>query len=290
MDAASPIDLIHSAFYQLSRLEDPKELALRLTNLAEDLANKNGAIAGLIWLADEGINATIAGPSASVHAFETTLKSDARFANIVFKHSYCQTPPFSRLSIQVRREVVAMGIESNAYANNQSLKHTFLDPLAWRALMQRDDVVLIDNRNSFEFRLGRFKKAIDPGVEHFKDFPAYMASRLPEWKAEGKTVAMYCTGGIRCEKAGAWLHSQGLTFYQLDGGILNYFQTLPDANKDFEGHCYVFDNRVALDSRLQQVSVPLTSVYEGEPNGEWRLARAKRLLDAVQSKNGFNLK
>ena len=108
---------------------------------------------------------------------------------------------------------------------------------------------MIDNRNSFEYRLGRFKHAIDPGVDNFRDFPGYIQAQAPKWKAAGKRVAMYCTGGLRCEKTSSWMQDMGLTVYELDGGILNYFQQMPDADKDWQGECFVFDNRIAATSQ-----------------------------------------
>jgi UPF0176 protein len=139
-------------------------------------------------------------------------------------------------------------------------------------------VVLIDNRNSFEYRLGHFHKAIDPQVAHFRDFAKFMQTHAAEWKAQGKRVAMYCTGGIRCEKTSAWMASNGLQVYQLEGGILNYFARMPDAERDWSGECFVFDNRIALDTQLQETTTTLEQVYEAEPDGAWRLERARRLM------------
>jgi UPF0176 protein len=156
-----------------------------------------------------------------------------------------------------------------------------LNPQAWRALLAQDGVVVVDNRNSFEFRLGRFKRALDPQVANFRDFPPFIAAHADQWRAEGKKVAMYCTGGIRCEKTGPWMVGLGLDVYQLEGGILNYFQTLPDAALDWEGECFVFDNRIALDTQLQETQTTLEAVYQGAPDGAWRMARARRLAGDV---------
>ena len=145
------------------------------------------------------------------------------------------------------------------------------------ALSPGAKVVLLDNRNSFEYRLGRFQNAIDPQVTNFRDFPAYVQAHLDEWKAQGKRVAMYCTGGIRCEKTSAWMADLGMPVYQLEGGILNYFREMPDAERDWQGECFVFDNRVALDTRLQETDTTLDDVYTGEPDDQWRLERARRL-------------
>lgn len=113
--------------------------------------------------------------------------------------------------------------------------------------------MVLDNRNSFEYEVGRFVGAVDPGVVNFRDFRAYVEANAQQWKDEGKEVAMYCTGGIRCEKSSPWMQDLGLTVHQLQGGILNYFKEMPDADTDFEGECFVFDNRVTLDTHLEDV-------------------------------------
>jgi UPF0176 protein len=153
-------------------------------------------------------------------------------------------------------------------------------------LIKDPDVVLLDNRNSFEFRLGHFAGAVDPGVANFRDFPAYVQAHAAQWQAQGQRVAMYCTGGIRCEKTSAWMQGMGLPVYQLDGGILNYFQQMPDAQQDWHGECFVFDNRVALDTRLNETATTLEDVYQATPDGAWRLARARRLAQAAHAPGG----
>lgn len=144
-------------------------------------------------------------------------------------------------------------------------------------MIQRDDVVVLDNRNHFEFELGHFEGAIDPGVRHFRDFPAYVEAHAEAWRREGKTVAMYCTGGIRCEKMSGWMTERGLTVRQLDGGILNYFEQMPDADADWRGECFVFDKRIAIDTRRRETATTAEQVYGDDPAEAWRLARAKRL-------------
>jgi UPF0176 protein len=155
-----------------------------------------------------------------------------------------------------------------------------LNPQAWRELLASDDVVVIDNRNSFEFALGRFKGEIDPQVAHYRDFPKFIEAHLPIWKAEGKRVAMYCTGGIRCEKTAAWMDNLDTTVYTLEGGIINYLaqtKDLPDAEQDWQGECFVFDNRIALDSKLAETDTDIEDVYDEQRDGAWRIERAKRL-------------
>ncbi len=263
--------LFHSAFYKFVELPDPDAVAVALRDIASSLT-------GSILVAGEGINGVVAGTASVLEVFEDSLVHDARFndafAGIAFKRSACTSRPFFKMRVHVKREIVAFGIDGvRPDANGENN----VSPAQWRELMARDDVVVIDNRNSFEYRLGKFKGAIDPLVPNFRDFPKYVEANAPTWKAEGKTVAMYCTGGIRCEKSSAWMQDLGLDVVQLEGGILNYFQSMPDAEKDWEGECFVFDNRIALDTKLQETATTYEEVYAQEPDGEWRIARAKRL-------------
>jgi UPF0176 protein len=264
----------HSSFYAFVALRDPDAVAARLRELTT-------ALGGSILVAREGINGVVAGTTAAVDAFERALQSDPAFdrcfASMLFKRSACVTVPFGRMKVHRKKEIVAFGVDGVSAASAGGDASHNLSPQAWRELIVRDDVVVIDNRNSFEYRLGRFRSAIDPQVPHFRDFPKYVEQHAPEWKAAGKRVAMYCTGGIRCEKSGAWMASLGLDVYQLEGGILNYFQSMLDAEQDWEGECFVFDNRIALDTKLRETATTLEQVYEGEPDGEWRIARARRL-------------
>jgi len=261
----------HIAFYQFVRLDDPEAAAACVRELASELL-------GSVLLAGEGINGVLAGPAAALDRFEQALKGDARFGgafgDIVFKRSACITPPFARLKVHHKSEIVFLGVDNVDAVGRKGID---VSPQQWRELIAQDDVVVIDNRNSFEYRLGKFKNAIDPGVDNFRDFPDYIEAHVPEWKAAGKRVAMYCTGGIRCEKTSAWMQDMGVPVYQLEGGILNYFLQMPDADRDWEGECFVFDNRIALDTHLQETATTPDEVYGGVPEWEWRLQRARRL-------------
>ena len=236
-----------------------------------------GALTGSIMVAAEGINGMLAGSQADVESFEQALQHEPAFAGaftgLAFKHSACTTRPFGKMKVHVRKEIVPLGVEDV----DARITGIQVSPLEWEELIQRPDVVLLDNRNGFEYRLGHFEGAIDPQVANFRDFPDYVRSHAAAWKAEGKQVAMYCTGGIRCEKTSAWMLDVQLPVYQLEGGILNYFQQMPDAQQDWQGECFVFDNRVALDTTLQETATTLEDVYGHEPDGPWRLARARRL-------------
>ena len=265
---------IHSSFYRFTPLADPEAIASRVREIST-------ALGGNVLVAAEGISGAVAGPAEALAAFEQALQADpafgGAFTGIAFKHSACLNRPFSLIKVHVKPEIVAFGVPGVSGLADESKPDTHVSPAAWRALLDAPDVVVLDNRNSFEFRLGRFKNAIDPQVNNFRDFPAYVEAHADGWKAEGKRVAMYCTGGIRCEKTSAWMQEQGLTVYQLDGGILNYFEQTPDAATDWQGECFVFDKRIAIDSQLQETATTAEDVYADEPDGEWRLARARRL-------------
>ena len=267
--------LLHSAFYRFVPLADPTAAADALRVLARELT-------GSIVVAHEGVNGTVAGTPAAVAAFEAALQEalDGALRGMAFKHSACATPPFGRLKVGVKPEIVALGLPGTRPAPDER-DASHLPPAAWRELLARDDVVLLDNRNHFEVRLGRFRGAVDPGVHNFRDFVAWVRAHADEWRAARRPVAMYCTGGIRCDKTAPWLRDLGLEVYQLDGGILGYFQQLPDADRDWQGECFVFDNRVALDTRLRETATTAEQVFDPAHADEaWRLQRARRLDDA----------
>ena len=261
----------HDAFYRFVRVADVDAVAATLRDLTRDLK-------GSILVAGEGINGMLAGTGEALDRFRQALANDprlgGRFTGIAFKRSACTTAPFQRMKVHRKPEVLPLGVEGVEAVRHQG---TQLSPQAWRELMAQDDVVLIDNRNSFEFRLGRFRGAVDPQVNNFRDFPAWVEAQLPIWKAQHKRVAMYCTGGIRCEKTAAWMHTLGMPVLELRGGILNYFAQMPDAETDWIGECFVFDNRVALNTRLQETATRAEDVYGSDPDEAWRLQRALRL-------------
>jgi UPF0176 protein len=280
MDSCTPSSssatLCHLAFYRLVTVADPQALAAYLRGIT-------GALTGSILVATEGINGVLAGSEAALQEFKDALAQDPRFVNMHYKASHCVTAPFARMKVHTKPEVVAVGLPPEAV--DLPPGGATLSPHAWREFITQNDVVLLDNRNSFEFKLGHFQGAVDPGVTHFRDFPAYVLAHADQWKQQGKRVAMYCTGGIRCEKLGGWMqHGLGLDVYQLDGGVLNYFQALPDADKDWKGECFVFDNRIALDTRLNETATTAEQVYgdlDADPQNAWRLQRAKRLDESA---------
>jgi UPF0176 protein len=242
-------------------------------------------------VAGEGINGTVAGAPNEVAAFEAALLQPGWWAGALqgmgFKHSACTTAPFGRFKVSVKPEIVALGLvragglpAGAALPAPDEQDDSHLSPPAWRALLAREDLVLLDNRNHFEYRLGHFQGALDPQVHNFRDFVAYVQAHAPAWRAAGRPVAMYCTGGIRCDKTAPWLRSLGLAVWQLQGGVLNYFQSLGDAQapRDWVGECFVFDNRVALDAALNETSTTAEQVFNpAHPDEAWRLQRARRL-------------
>ena len=272
MSEPSSSALLHSAFYRFVPLPDPVAAADALRALACGLT-------GSIVVAREGINGTVAGTADAVTAFESALRDafDGALRGTVFKHSACTTPPFGRLKVNVKPEIVALGLPGDLPAPDEC-DASHLSPAAWRELLAREDVVLLDNRNHFEVRLGRFRGAVDPQVHNFRDFAAWVQAHAPAWREAGRPVAMYCTGGVRCDKTAPWLRSLGLDVFQLDGGILNYFQQVPDAERDWQGECFVFDNRVALDTGLRETATTPEQVFDtSHPDEAWRLQRARRL-------------
>lgn len=264
----------HVSFYKFVPVAKPEAYVARLRVLTTH-------VLGSILIAGEGINGMVAGTQDDLAAFEQALRHDplfeGAFSDIVFKRSPCTRAPFGKMKVHHKPEILPLGI-SGVDGRNTGIN---LSPQEWREFIQRDDVVLLDNRNSFEFRLGHFASAIDPGVRNFRDFPEYVKAHLADWQAQGKTIGMYCTGGIRCEKTSAWMRDLGVEVFQLEGGILNYFAQMPDADRDWTGECFVFDNRIALDTSLQETSTTLEDVYLGEPDGAFRLNRARRLAQAV---------
>lgn len=274
--------LLHTAFYRFVPLAEPDAVAAWLLGLAASLQ-------GSVIVAPEGLNGVLAGPAAAVAAFEQALQAappfGALFAGIAFKRSHCTTPPFGRLKVQRKRELVSLGwgaAEPTPAVPSEPAPDNHVSPAEWRRLIAEPGVVVLDNRNGFEYRLGHFQGAVNPEVSHFRSFPDYVRAQAPAWRAAGARVAMYCTGGIRCDRTSDWMAAQGLAVYQLDGGILNYFQALPDAERDWQGECFVFDNRIALDTRLEETGTTPEQVFAGEPDAAWRIARARRLAAAVK--------
>ncbi|SEL76849.1 UPF0176 protein [Roseateles sp. YR242] len=268
----------HSSFYKFVALDDTPSLAQHLRQTYERLGRQVG---GNILLAPEGISGAIGGPTPALAAYEAALQEHPALADLQFKRSFCITRPFTLLKVHEKPELVAFGLPG--VSGLEDRPDTHVSPQDWRELIRRDDVVVLDNRNHFEFQLGHFAGAVDPEVRHFRDFPAYVQAHAEVWKQAGKTVAMYCTGGIRCEKLSGWMSDQGLAVRQLEGGIVNYFAQMPDAEADWLGECFVFDKRIAIDTHRRETATTAEQVYGDDPAEAWRLARARRLDPGASS-------
>jgi UPF0176 protein len=230
-----------AAFYKFVTLDDYTDRRQPLLNICH-----HHQIKGTILLAAEGINATISGTRSSIDAILTYLKADPCFADLEHKESIAEKPPFDRLKVRLKQEIVTFGIPTT---NPTETVGTYVKPQDWNQLIADPDVIVIDTRNQYEVEIGTFKGAIDPHTDSFTQFPEYVANNLnPE---QHKQIALFCTGGIRCEKATSYLLNQGFeTVYHLQGGILKYLEQVPATDSHWEGECFVFDDRVAITHGL----------------------------------------
>lgn len=254
--------VFHISFYRFVAVEDPTALREQLLALTEGLL-------GTILVAHEGLNGMLSGPAEALDAFEAALQSTSvlggAFAGTVFKRTVCETSPFHRRKVKVKPELVPLDVDGTDVVTRLDDVHALdVGAAEWRALLRRDDVVVLDNRNSFEFEHGHFVGAIDPGTTDFRNFADYVRAHAEEWRTEGKTIAMYCTGGIRCEKSSPWMQDLGLTVRQLRGGIITYLAEAPDAAQDWTGDCFVFDDRRLLDVYLQPIPLSNASALDRE--------------------------
>lgn len=225
------------SFYKFVPLDDYESLKEPIL-----VAMKAHHILGTILLAHEGINGGFAGTAENVQAFYKELRHDPRFADLVFKETYNDMMPYEKSKVKLRKEIVTLGVPG---VNPTELPGIRVEPQEWNALISDPDVLLIDTRNDYEVEVGTFKHAINPKTENFRDFPDYVKTHLLDKK--DKKIAMCCTGGIRCEKSTAYLRSLGFEqVYQLEGGILNYFKTIPAEESLWQGDCFVFDERIAI--------------------------------------------
>jgi len=205
-------------------------------------------VRGTLLLAKEGINGTVAGSRQDIDALLNYLRSDTRLAELSYKESFTNEMPFLRTRVKLKKEIVTMGVEG---IDPKHVVGTYVKPKDWNALISDPDVVLVDTRNDYEVQVGTFKKALNPDTESFREFPQYVKDNLDPKK--NKKVAMYCTGGIRCEKSTAYLKEQGFEeVYHLEGGILKYLEEVPEEDTLWEGECYVFDERITVNHQLEK--------------------------------------
>jgi UPF0176 protein len=234
-----------AAFYQFAALPDFRALREPLRAICAGLALK-----GSVLLAIEGINGTLAGDAEAIDALIGALRFGALFGgrldNLELKFSTAAAMPFARLKIRLKKEIVTLGDPATDPTRQVG---TYVDPDGWNALIATQDTLVIDTRNAFEVEMGSFAGAIDPQIKSFGQFKDFVARELDPHKH--RKIAMFCTGGIRCEKASSYLLSRGFKeVYHLKGGILKYLESIPQAQSRWQGECFVFDERVALGHGL----------------------------------------
>ena len=237
--------IVVAALYRFVSLPDYQ--ALRQPLLDVCIAHN---IKGTLLLAHEGINGTVAGSREAIDHLLAYLRRDPRLAAIDHKESFDDAMPFYRMKVKLKKEIVTMGVDS---VDPNRVVGTYVKPEDWNQLISDPEVTVVDTRNYYECAIGSFKDALDPKTTTFREFPDYVAEQLDPQKH--KKVAMFCTGGIRCEKSTAFLKEQGFDeVYHLQGGILKYLEEVPKEESLWEGECFVFDNRVAVDHDLQKGS------------------------------------
>jgi len=235
------------AFYQFAALPDFRDLREPLRVVCAGLKLK-----GSVLLAREGINGTLAGDAGAIGEFVKTLRDGSLFGgrldHLELKFSSAETAPFGRLKIRLKKEIVTLG---DAQADPTRQVGIYVDPADWNDLIAAPDTLLIDTRNAFEVAMGSFEGAVDPAIKSFGQFKDFAARHLDP--AKHRKIAMFCTGGIRCEKASSYLLSRGFAeVYHLKGGILKYLEGVPEAQSRWRGECFVFDGRIALGHGLRE--------------------------------------
>jgi UPF0176 protein len=236
-----------AAFYQFAALPDFRELRESLRAMAAGFGIK-----GSVLLAHEGINGTVAGTDEGIDAFVGELRHgalfDGRLDNLELKFSNASVMPFQRLKVRLKKEIVTLG---DAAVDPTRQVGSYVEPSEWNALIAAPDTLVIDTRNAFEVAMGTFEGAIDPGISSFGQFKAFVAEKLDP--ARHRKIAIFCTGGIRCEKASSYLLAHGFDeVYHLKGGILRYLEGVPEHESRWRGDCFVFDERVALGHGLRE--------------------------------------
>lgn len=232
-----------AAFYKFVSIDEPAALQAHLREVCQSCAIK-----GTILIAAEGINGTVSGAAGDIDTLIATIVSDARFLDLEVKYSEAAEYPFQRLKVKIKKEIVTFGVPD---AQPAVATGTFVEPDAWNALIADPDVLVIDTRNDYEFQVGTFEGAENPNTRSFNEFPEYVKQTLAG--NPKRPIAMFCTGGIRCEKASAFLLQEGFpNVYQLKGGILRYLEQVPPEESLWRGECFVFDERVALEHGVRQ--------------------------------------
>ncbi|HCZ00920.1 MAG: hypothetical protein A3D16_04500 [Rhodobacterales bacterium RIFCSPHIGHO2_02_FULL_62_130] len=233
--------LIVAALYHFTRFPDPAALRAPLLALCQ-----SAGVKGSLLLANEGINGTIAGPREGIDAVLAHLRALPDCGGLEHKESTAQAMPFGRMKVKLKREIVTMGQPD---VDPLARVGSYVAPQDWNALISEPDVALIDTRNDYEVGIGTFEGAVDPDIRTFRDFPAWWEAHKDDYR--GKRIAMFCTGGIRCEKSTNFLLGQGINeVYHLKGGILKYLEEVPAGQSLWNGECYVFDGRISVGHGL----------------------------------------
>ena len=236
--------MLHSviSFYKFVKINNPKKLRKSLLDI---LLNED--VVGTFLIAKEGINATVSGSNISLKKIMKFLDKQKGFNDIEYKHSCSIKRVFKRLKIKVKDEIVALGKKE---IDPSKTTRNYIDPRNWNKLIADPDVLLIDTRNTYEIKIGTFLGAENPNIKNFRDFPNFVKKKLNSKK--NQKIAMFCTGGIRCEKASSYLLEKGFKdVYQLKGGILKYLEQNTKKNSRFKGECFVFDERVSVNKKLK---------------------------------------
>ncbi len=238
-------DCVVAALYRFVTLDDFREMREPLLDTCLEAGTR-----GTLLLAREGINGTIAGSREGIDRVLAWLRADPRLADLEHKESFDDHQPFYRMKVKLKKEIVTMGVPG--VDPNQRVG-TYVKPQDWNALVNDPEVLLLDTRNDYEVDIGTFEGAVDPHTVNFREFPEYVRRNLDP--AQHRKVAMFCTGGIRCEKASAFMLNEGFEeVYHLEGGILKYLEEVPESESTWRGECFVFDNRVAVDHQLRKGS------------------------------------
>jgi UPF0176 protein len=235
-------DIVVAAFYHFTPFEDTA--GLRETLLAQLSAHD---LKGTVLLAPEGVNGTLAGSRAGIDAALVALRALPNSMDLEHKESHAETMPFTRLKVRLKKEIVTMKVPG---VDPAATVGTYVAPKDWNDLIADPDTIVIDTRNDFEVKMGSFEGAINPETTSFSDLPKWLEDHRAEW--DGKKVAMFCTGGIRCEKATSFLKEKGVDdVFHLKGGILKYLENIPEAESRWSGECFVFDYRVSVKHGLE---------------------------------------
>jgi UPF0176 protein len=241
--ASNDAPVIVAALYKFAPVADPAALRGPLTTLT-----RKAGLTGTLLLAKEGINGTVSGDRLGLQALLIWLRQQEGFADLKPKYSFAEQHTFYRMKVRLKQEIVSMGQPEIDPRNSVG---RYVAPQEWNALIADPDTLVIDTRNHYEVAVGTFAGAVDPKTESFREFPAWVDEYLAQLPEQPKNIAMFCTGGIRCEKSTSYLVSRGYqNVFHLEGGILKYLETVPEVESKWEGECFVFDHRVSVGHGL----------------------------------------